>query len=146
MQDFSNRRAKNNQHLEYIWNIAFSELQSRLLIYPRGMHLVNLKTFLTLIWNSVCPYHAALENDLNNLYIKSHSLYYLYFLDFKKSFCKEISKTSVCSLLLFLYVQQEFFKALSIALTDLRTWAIVPFKFQCLSLCGIFVDRDGAQG
>jgi len=51
-----------------------------LLIYPGEMHLNNFKAFLTLPWDSVHPYYAAPENDLNILYV---SLKYLYFLDSK---------------------------------------------------------------
>ena len=50
MRHFSRRKAVNNQHLQFAFgNTAFLELQRSLLIYPEGMHLGNIKVFLTLL-------------------------------------------------------------------------------------------------
>lgn len=71
--------------MQCIWE--HSELQRRLLIYYEGMHLENLNSFLTLLWNSICPHSAALQNDINTLYIRSHSLHG--FLSFENSFYRQ---------------------------------------------------------
>lgn len=47
------------------------------------MYLENLNSFLTLLWNSICPHGAAPQNDINALYVRSHSLYG--FLSFENS-------------------------------------------------------------
>lgn len=108
------------------------------------MHLNNFKAFLTLPWDSVHPYYAAPENDLNILYV---SLKYLYFLDSKivsiKTYVKHLVPLHCCFYNSKAIVFQHPFYSCGY---HISTQTTVPFQPQYTSLSRTYVAMSGWQG